>query len=273
MARPLNMVDCHAHLTDDMFAEDIIEVIARAKQAGVSSAIVVAENVHDFDKVLDLTQRYPDFIQPCLGIHPVQTMEDDAGSSKRSATMKDFEDALEKLQASVTHLVGIGEVGLDFTPRWCPDQASKDTQIAVLTAQVRLAQAHDLPVNVHSRSAGRPTIALLRELGAQRVHLHAFDGRTHYALQAAQHGYFLSIPPCVLRSEQTQKLVKALPLDNLLLETDSPVLGPTNLERNEPCNVKMVCEYIAQVKGLDASMVADITTANARKVYSHLNLS
>ena len=94
------------------------------------------------------------------------------------------------------------QIGLDFTPRWCPNQESRDSQISVLTAQVRLAEEHNLTVNVHSRSAGRPTIELLRQLGATKVHLHAFDGRVHYALQAAQLGYFLSIPPCVVRSEQ-----------------------------------------------------------------------
>ncbi len=103
----------------------------------------------------------------------------------------------------------------------------------------------DLPLNVHSRATGRRTIELLLGRGARRVQLHAFDGRAATAEPAVEAGYFFSVPPSIARSRQKQKLVRRLPLDRLLVETDSPVLGPEPEERNEPLNATVSVREIA----------------------------
>jgi TatD DNase family protein len=120
---------------------------------------------------------------------------------------------------------------------------------------------------VHSRSAGRHAIALLTECGATRVQLHAFDGKYSAALPAAEAGYFFSIPPSVVRSRQKQKLVKRLPLACLLVETDSPVLGPTPDERNEPANIRISIKAIAEIKGVHEDQVIEAVNENTRKLY------
>lgn len=97
--------------------------------------------------------------------------------------------------------------------------------------------------------------------------LHAFDGKASAALEGVQCGYFFSIPPSIVRSQQKNKLIEALPLDHVLLESDSPALGPDKNVRNEPCNVRIACEYIAKAKKLDVATVAKITSENALKLF------
>jgi TatD DNase family protein len=135
---------------------------------------------------------------------------------------------------------------------------------------VALSRELDLPLNVHSRSAGRHAIALLKAHDAHRVLLHAFDGKATTALEGVEAGYYFSIPPSVVRSSQKQKLVRQIPLANLLLETDSPVLGPTLAERNEPCNVAIACRAVAGLKGISPDTVARITTENAARLFPRL---
>uniref|UniRef100_A0A8C6TDP5 TatD DNase domain containing 3 n=1 Tax=Neogobius melanostomus TaxID=47308 RepID=A0A8C6TDP5_9GOBI len=203
--------------------------------------LAVAEHCGEFEKIIELSKRFPGFIFPCLGVHPVQEVSPE---QQRGATPEDLDAALPIIEKYKDHLVAIGEVGLDFTPRFVSGDADKDNQRRVLIRQVELAKQLDLPINVHSRSAGRPTIHLLKE-----ALLHAFDGKPSVALEGVKAGYFFSIPPSIVRSEQKQKLVKQLPLENICLETDSPALGPEKQVRNEPKNIRVSAEYVAKVKG------------------------
>ncbi len=124
-----------------------------------------------------------------------------------------------------------------------------------------------LPLNVHSRSAGREVIGLLLARGARRVQMHAFDGRATTALPAVEAGFYFSVPPSVVHSQQKRKLVRALPLDRLLLETDSPVLGPVPGARNEPANVLAAAGEIASIKGLATEEVLIAAYRNTRALY------
>lgn len=235
-------------------------------QAGLLGILAVAEHSGEFEKIIQLSQRFPGFIFPCLGVHPVQEVSPE---KQRGAAPEDLDVALPIIEKYKEQLVAIGEVGLDFTPRFVSSDAEKDDQRQVLTRQVELARRLDLPLNVHSRSAGRPTIHLLKELGAERVLLHAFDGRPSVALDGVKAGFFFSIPPSITRSEQ-QKLVKQLPLENICLETDSPALGPEKQVRNEPKNISVSAEYVAKVKGVSVETVMEVTTQNALRLFPKL---
>ena len=121
--------------------------------------------------------------------------------------------------------------------------------------------------------AGRYAIALLLEHQARRVQLHAFDGKAAIALPAVEAGYFFSIPPSIVRSRQKQKLVKQLPLSCLLVETDSPVLGADREARNEPANVVLAIDAIAEVKNLPREQIITAVSENTRRLYgSHVSL-
>ncbi|XP_033734294.1 putative deoxyribonuclease TATDN3 [Pecten maximus] len=260
------MVDCHCHLVDKAFDEDIDTVIQQAKQAGVKGALVVTETYTQFDKVLQLAQRHPDFVFPCLGVHPVQGA---LTGDQRCVTLEDVEKAIPIIEKNISHIAAIGEIGLDFQPRICVRPEDKDIQRQVLKMQVDLAKKYDLPVNVHSRSAGRPTIAALREYGADKVLLHAFDGKPAVAMAGVEAGYFFSIPPSCVRNPES-KLVHRLPITNILLESDSPALGPEKDVRNEPKNISLSCDYIATRKKLDVQELSRITTMNALRLFPKL---
>ncbi|EHA99711.1 Putative deoxyribonuclease TATDN3, partial [Heterocephalus glaber] len=197
---------------------DLDDVLEKAKKANIVALVAVAEHSREFEKTIQLSERYSGFILPCLGVHPVQGLSPE---DQRSVTLKVTVMKITEFKASLGCIVG-----LDFSPRFAGTDEQKEEQRQVLIRQIQLAKRLNLPLNVHSRSAGRPTISLLREQDADRVLLHAFDGRPSVAMEGVRAGYFFSIPPSIIRSGQKQKLVKQLPLTSICLETDSPALGP-----------------------------------------------
>ncbi len=173
-----------------------------------------------------------------------------------------YEEGLAEFILSVKDkIVGIGEVGLD----WYPEK--KEEQKTQFAAYIDLAGEVDLPLVVHSRSAGKYALQMLKEKGAERVVMHAFDGKAGYAKKAAENGYFFTVPPSIARSRQKQKLVKAVPLDNLLLESDAPALAPVRGETNVPANVSVSAGWIADLKDIDLREVEKATTENAKKMF------
>jgi TatD DNase family protein len=248
----VQLFDAHAHLAAPEFADDLPEVLARAEAAGLCGVVTVGETPAEAERILDLAARDP-LVKPAAGLFP--TILDPAAAA----------DVLALIRRHGDRLVAIGEVGLD---RWMvKTEAEWRVQEAVLAELVALANELDLPLNVHSRSAGRRAIHLLRRCGARRVLLHAFDGKAATALEGVEAGYAFSIPPSVVRSPQKQKLVRRLPLESLLLETDSPVLGPDPEARNEPANVVVACRAVAELKAVTPETVARVTTDNARRLF------
>lgn len=246
------LVDVHAHLADESFEHDLDAVMGRAIEAGVEAVVSVSESLADARRNLQLASRYPARLLPAAGLHPVAPDPDEAA-------------AIEHLvRSDPDRWVAIGEVGLDF---WkVRERGALEAQRAIFARFIRLSVELDLPLNVHSRSAGRAAIELLLEKGARRVLLHAFDGRAATAMPAVEAGYFFSVPPSVVRSAQKRKLVRRLPLSCLLLETDSPVLGPDPALRNEPANLPVALRAVAELKGLPAEQVAEAVADNTRRL-------
>lgn len=248
----MELFDAHAHLAAADFAADLPEVLARAEAAGVRGILAVGETLGEAERTLALAGRHP-LIKPAAGLYPT-ILDPDAAEA-----MAGF------VRRCADRLVALGEVGLDH---WAvKTEAEWQIQEKILATFVGLSNELGLPLNVHSRSAGRRCIAFLREQGARHVLLHAFDGKAGAAADGVDAGYFFSIPPSVLRSAQKQKLVRSLPLERILLETDSPVLGPDPGLRNEPMNVTIACRAVADLKGLPPEDVARTTTENARRLF------
>ncbi len=251
------MIDCHTHLTDESFAADRDAVVRRAQAAGVSAIAIVGQDAQENRAVLAAAEGP---LLPFLGLHP------DRFADRAPPPAPEALAAVEaQIRAHAAQIVGIGEVGLDY---WvCQDDARREAQRDAFRRLVRLALELELPLNVHSRSAGHHTLALLTELGARRVLMHAFDGKAGHALRGAEAGYVFSVPPSIVRSPQKRKLVRALPLEALALETDSPVLGPEAGVRNEPANVALSVAAIAEIKGVPEAEVRAVTTATARRLF------
>ena len=247
------LTDCHAHLCDASFTGDLGEVLARASDAGVGAVVAVGETHADAERNLELAETYPGVVRPTAGLYPTHL---DPAEAERVAGL---------IRRERPRLAGIGEVGLD---RWkVRDERDLVVQREIFALFIDLSVELDLPLNVHSRSAGHYAIDLLRERGATRVQLHAFDGRAARAEPAVEAGYFFSVPPSVVRSPQKQKLVRRLPLSCLLLETDSPVLGPDRDQRNEPANAVVSLRAIAEIKGLPVSAAAAAVRENTARLY------
>ncbi len=248
----MELFDAHAHLTSADFAQDLPGVLTRAEAAGVRGIVTVSETLAEAERALALSRQHP-LVKPAAGLSPTVLDREAA------------EDLATFIRQHADRLVALGEVGLDH---WViKEEANWKIQEEILARFVTLSNELDLPLNVHSRSAGRHTIAFLRERRARRVLMHAFDGKASAALEGVRAGYFFSIPPSVVRSGQKQKLARQVPLECLLLETDSPVLGPDPAVRNEPQNVTVACHAVADLKSIHPEEVARVTTENARRLF------
>jgi TatD DNase family protein len=249
------LVDTHAHLCDPVFDKDRLDVLKRAQAAGIGAIVLVGENLDDAKRNLELAANCTMF-KPAAGLYPAILDQDQA------------EEMLAFIRRQREKLIAIGEVGLDH---WVvKKESAKELQGHIFKNFIDLAKELDLPLNVHSRSAGRYAAALLLECSATKVQMHAFDSKASAALPAVEAGYFFSIPPSVVRSRQKQKLVKRLPLSCLLVETDSPVLGPSSNERNEPANARISIKTIAELKGISEAEVIEAVKENTRKLYGDL---
>ncbi len=246
------LTDVHAHICDPVFDDDRIEVLKRARDAGISSIIAVAETLDDALTNLKLAEKHLEIL-PAAGLYPTILDIDQASS---------IENLIRDNQR---RFVAIGEVGLDY---WkVQDEDDRATQREIFNRFIELGRKLDIPLNIHSRSAGRHVINMLLNSGVKRALLHAFDGKASTAMPAVEEGYYFSIPPSVIRSRQKQKLVKKLPLKAILLETDSPVLGPASNQRNEPVNLIVALKAVAELKGISEDEVKEAVIVNCNRLF------
>ncbi len=249
------IIDTHAHLCGEEFRDDLPDVLKRAWEKGIARVIAVGETFSDAEKNLKLFHHYP-MILPSAGLYP---------------TILDIAQARKVHDFIITHqdkLVAIGEVGLDYWKVQAEEE--REVQREIFKSFIRLSKKIGLPLNIHSRSAGRHAIDLLLSENAEKVQLHAFDGKASVALKGVEAGFFFSIPPSVARSRQKQKLVRTLPLTALLAETDSPVLGPDPGARNEPKNILRAIEAIAEIKQIAVEKVKEALFENTLRLYGNL---
>lgn len=236
-------VDCHAHISSSAFDADREAVLAECASKGV---LVV-------DSALSASEFG-------VGLRMVKTNPWVRLSGGWEARLLDLGGALEMarlIEENQEWVVAVGEAGLDRF--WVRDRALWQKQEEVFRVFVDLADRLGKPLVVHSRSAGEAAIELLVSLGFNRVLMHAFDGSASVALEAAKRGFMFSIPPSIVRSEQKKKLVRRLDLKNLMLESDSPVLGPERGSRNLPTNVFVSAQEISRIKGVGVDEVLEST--------------
>ncbi|MEM3712606.1 MAG: TatD family hydrolase [Thermoproteota archaeon] len=246
-------MDSHAHLSDSAFEKDLEQVVVRARENGLAAIVDSGLGREGALKSLSISGKFRDYVYSTIGI--------DYGAP----FMDDLEEFKRLILDNRNSIIGIGEVGLDYYT--VKKQDERVRLIDYFKEFIDLSKKLDLPLIVHSRSAGREAIELLIESGARKVLMHAFDGKASHAMKGVESGFFFSIPPSIVRSPQKQKLVSKLPIENILLESDSPVLGTDPLKRNEPANIVFSLREIARIKNIDPELVAEETTRNACRLF------
>lgn len=257
------MIDSHCHLAAETFATDLEEVVVRAKAAGVERALVILEagNASEAAQAKRLDALWPES-RYAIGVHPHQAHQ--FAGDPTSA------DTIVRTQFAATPLArAIGEIGLDYHYDFSP----RDVQHAVFRAQIRLARELDRPVVIHTREADEDTIAILREegRGAMRGVLHCFTGTAVLAEAGLSLGLYVSLAGIITfpKAAALRETARAVPLERLLTETDSPFLAPTPYrgKRNEPAYVRRVVEALAELHQIDTPAMAERTAANFHALF------
>jgi TatD DNase family protein len=251
----LRMIDTHCHLEQNEFEPDLDEVVQEAKRKGIyciSSAITP----NDWHRGLQIASEY-DNVFVSLGL-----------DAMISGNMNQLLSIIEENQ---NEIVAIGEIGLDhYRER---DHAERRIQEANFRKGIELSRKLQLPLQIHSRSAGRKALEVLSGMDAHNVHMHAFDGKASLARRASTDiGYYFSIPTSVVRSPQKQKLVKAVDIERLLIETDSPVLAPEKGARNIPSNLPVVLQEVSRILRMDEEELRKIILENTLRLYTRIEI-
>ncbi len=247
----MKFVDSHCHINFADLAANMPQLLANMQDYDVSHALCVAVNLPELPSVLALAQQH-DNIFASVGVHP------------------DYEDTPEPTVAQLVELaqspkvVAIGETGLDYF-RLTGDL---EWQRERFRTHIRAARETGLPLIIHTRASSEDTIRILREENAQDVGgvMHCFTESWEVAQQAMDLGFYISLSGIVTfkKAEDLKQLARLMPLDRLLIETDSPYLAPMphRGKQNQPAWVRHVAEHIAELKGIPLSDVAEATTQN-----------
>ncbi len=251
-------VDSHCHLDKLNYQdlhESIADVVAKAKSARVESMLSVGVTMDSFPSMLEAIKPF-DNVHASCGVHPLDVESD-------------FDFDKFKQYAQDPRVVAIGETGLDY--HYQPETA--ELQKERFKQQVEVAVELNKPLIIHTRNAREDTLQILREGGAEQCGgvIHCFTEDLGFAEQAMKLGFYISISGIVTFKQATElkEVVKALPLDRLLIETDSPYLAPVphRGKENQPAYVVEVAAYIAQLKGVSLDSVAKQTTENYRNLF------
>jgi TatD DNase family protein len=257
------VIDSHCHLADDTYKTDLVEVVGRARDAGVERALVILEagNAGEVAQATRLEALWPE-VRFAVGVHPHQ--------AHQFAENPGGVETIVRAQIAASPLArAVGEIGLDYHYDFSP----RDVQHGVLRAQVRLARELDWPVVIHTREADEDTIAILREEGGGELRgvLHCFTGTPALAEAGLTLGFYISLAGIITfpKAEALRETVRAVPVERLLTETDSPFLAPAPYrgKRNEPAYVARVVETLAGLHGIDPAAMAARTTANFHSLF------
>jgi len=250
-------IDSHAHLFYPNFNGEVDDVIQRAKGAGVNYIIVPGTDLATSKKAIELAEEY-DEVYAAVGVHPHDTTEWNVSF-------------LDKLEEFTNHpkVIAIGEIGLDYYYDFAP----KDNQIEAFKAQIELAIKVDLPIIVHNRESNEDIMEIVRSYKdtTLRGQFHCFAGSTVDATELISMGHFISFTGNITfkKADNLREILNSVDLEKLLLETDSPFMTPVPYrgKRNEPSNIPLIAEKIAEVHNVSMEDVSRITNYNTYKLY------
>jgi len=270
-------IDTHAHLNFSSFENDLEEVIGRARKERVEQIICVSSNVKDSARAIDIAKKYPDIILAACGIHPHCTDPEEKKSVLEQ--LKDLEYLIKE-----NEVVAIGECGLDSTePPPEERKRSQEEQIQLFTGQIKLALKYHLPILIHCNKEYDKLFELLnsklqipdnKQIPNSNNQNSKLKGIFHFYSGGKKRlkkfleleNFLFGITGTVTYDEGMQNVVKEIPLDRLVLETDCPFLSPEPYrgQRNEPSYIPLIAKKVAEIKGVSLKEVEERTTRNVR---------
>lgn len=249
--------ETHAHYDDEAFDGDREELLSAMQESGIEYIVNVGASLKSTAASVELARRYP-FVYAAAGVHPGETQE---LNEERFAWLKE-QCLLEKVAA-------VGEIGLDY--HW--DEPARDIQKLWFERQLDLAREVKKPVIIHSRDAARDTFDIMAAKNADEIGgvIHCYSYSTEMALKYVEMGFYIGIGGVVTfkNAKKLKDVVEALPIEHILLETDSPYLSPepNRGKRNSSLNLPYVAQRIAEIKGISYDEVVAITSRNAKRMY------
>jgi TatD DNase family protein len=246
------LVDTHSHIFKEYY-ENIQDVLDRASANGVNKVVVATDTIASCYEVIENSKKFDNYYF-CLGIHPENIDED------LNELTKLIEENLDNPK-----FVGIGEIGLDYY--WTKD--NKEKQIEIFDYQLKLAEKYNKPVVVHSREATKDTQDILEKYNLV-VDIHCFSGSKETADIYIKRGYYIGVGGVfTFKNSNLKDVIKNIPLDNILLETDSPYLAPVphRGNPNEPAYIRDIAEYLASIKEIPFEDIENKTSKNATKIF------
>lgn len=254
--------ESHAHYDDEAFDPDRDQLLNSLQDYGIEAVVNVCASIESLDNTVQLMEQYP-FIYGAIGVHP-----DEVGGMN--------EQVMEKIRRLCRHpkAVAIGEIGLDY--HW--DKENHDTQKKWFCAQMEIARQEKMPFIIHSRDAAEDTLSVMKELRAGDMYggiVHCFSYSVEIAREYLNMGLYLGIGGVLTFSngKKLKEVAAYAPLEQLVLETDSPYLSPVpnRGKRNSSLNLPYIAKELANLKGIPYDQVVDVTNANARKLFGLLH--
>ena len=253
------LFDSHAHLNDERFDEDREELISSLNEKGVDLVVNPGACMKTSAESVELANKY-DFIYAAVGVHPHDV---------KDLTEADIQE-LKRMATENKKVVAIGEIGLDYYY----DAEYKELQKKWFKRQIELANELKLPIIIHDRDAHQDTFEIIKNTKSPEIGcvLHCYSGNVELAKEYVKMGCYISIPGTVTfkNNKKTREVAKEIPLEYLLIETDSPYMAPEphRGKRNDPSLVAFVADKIAQEKGISYEKVCEATKENAKRLFN-----
>lgn len=244
--------DTHAHL-DMMEENEVLKVINSASKINLNTIISCSTSFNSNQKNLELAQKY-NLIKPAIGLYPLNIIE--LNEEELNKAFIFFENEIKKA-------IAIGEVGLDF--KFSINEEEQKKQKQILTRFIQLSKKYDKPLIIHSRFAQRQAIELLEQNQAKKVQLHSYTDSQKLMQKAVDLGYYISCGMNLLYNTDVQKNIISFPLQNLLLETDSPMIFNNN--KTTPLNIKLIIEKISELKKITQNEIEEQLEKNFHSLY------
>lgn len=262
------MIDAHCHLE---YMNDLDDVIKEAKKNGMTAIVTSIADIKDKEKVLEMKRKYPDFVYICLGFHP-EIMD--------SYSDSDIDSYMNFIRQHKEHISAVGEVGTDYT--WNTKTDGQERSKEIFVKFIELSKEMGLPLVIHSRN-GRDNkegsnegigdaIKILSELECNKVMMHCFSGSEGQLKTCVAQGWTISLATVLVKSFKHQRLAKIIPLDQLVLETDSPWLDPDSQPgshelTNKPWKIEKSAEVLSEILKIPKEGILEKTEENAKRFF------